>query len=286
MDTPDRRALPRIKAKNGHYASFPGGVAAIRNISLGGVMLDEKDPIQPGSPILLELHLGRELVTCSGVIKRSSTHEGTAVQFVEMSTPARKLLGGYLMQTGLAENRRRLNEGVSSAAREYRAASVSGVAAHAPTAARATGPPPRLGELLVRRGAITQDQLAAAMAAQQQHGGRFAAMLLSLGIVSEEDLVSCFHEEYRLPVIDLSTAEPTPEALRLVPRDLAIHHEALPIGVAGSTLTLAISDPSNLDGLNEVKFRSGCTLRISVAPVRALREAIDQFYGAHVRAAG
>jgi type IV pilus assembly protein PilB len=124
------------------------------------------------------------------------------------------------------------------------------------------------------------------MAAQQQHGGRFAAMLLSLGVVSEEDLVSCFHEEYRLPVIDLSTAEPTPEALRLVPRDLAIHHEALPIGVAGSTLTLAISDPSNLDGLNEVKFRSGCTLRISVAPVRALREAIDQFYGAHVRAAG
>jgi type IV pilus assembly protein PilB len=110
--------------------------------------------------------------------------------------------------------------------------------------------------------------------------------LLSLGIVSEEDLVSCFHEEYRLPVIDLSSAQPTSEALRLVPRDLAIHHEALPIGVAGSTLTVAISDPSNLDGLNEVKFRSGCTLRISVAPVRALREAIDQFYGAHVRAAG
>ena len=283
MDTPDRRALPRIKAKNGHYASFPGGVATIRNISLGGVMLDERDPIQPGSPILLELHLGRELVACSGVIKRSSIREGTAVQFVEMSTPARKLLGGYLMQTGLAENRRRLNEGVSSAAREYRAASVRGVTA--PAAARATAPP-RLGELLVRRGTITQDQLAAAMAAQQQHGGRFAAMLLSLGIVSEEDLVSCFHEEYRLPVIDLSTAEPTPEALRLVPRDLAIHHEALPIGVAGSTLTLAISDPSNLDGLNEVKFRSGCTLRISVAPVRALREAIDHFYGQHVRAAG
>src|SRR5882724_13141968 len=92
-DTPDRRALPRIKAKNGHYASFPGGVAAIRDISLGGVMLDERDPIRPGSPILLELHLGRELVACSGVIKRSSIRDGTAVQFVEMSTPARKLLG-------------------------------------------------------------------------------------------------------------------------------------------------------------------------------------------------
>src|ERR1051326_284814 len=165
MQTPDRRALPRIKAKNGDYASFPGGVAAIRNISLGGVRLEERDPIRPGSPILLELHLGRELVTCGGVIKRSSSHEGTAVQFVEMSTPAGKLLGSYLMQVAWAANRGRLNEGVSSAAREYRAAGVSGVTARGPTAARATGPPPRLGELLVRRGAITQDQLAAPRAA-------------------------------------------------------------------------------------------------------------------------
>jgi type IV pilus assembly protein PilB len=106
-------------------------------------------------------------------------------------------------------------------------------------------------------------------------------MLLRLGIVSEEDLVSCFHKEYRLPVIDLASVQPTDEALRLVPHDMARRHEILPIGLAGSVLTVAIGDPSNLDGLNEVKFRSGCTLRIAVAAARALQQAIDHFYREH-----
>lgn len=282
MNTPNRRALPRIKAKSGHYASFPGGVAAIRDISLGGVMLEERDPIRPGSRLALELHLGPEMVPCGGVVKRSSIDDGTAVQFVEMSSGARKLLGGYLMQIGLADNRRRLNEGVSDAARQYREAG-AGAPAAAPAIAPAAAPP-RIGELLVRRGVITQDQLAAAVAEQRQHGGRFASMLLRLGIVTEEALVTCFHKDYRLPVIDLASAEPTPEALQLVPRDLALRHEILPIGRAGWALTIAIGDPSNLDGLNEVKFRTGCTLRVVLAPIEALRHAIDHFYGASSQA--
>jgi class 3 adenylate cyclase len=159
--------------------------------------------------------------------------------------------------------------------------------ASASTAAAEPSPPlPRLAELLFRRGAITADQLAAATAEHQQRGGRLCDLLLRLGIVSDQELAACFNEEYRIPLLDVTTAEPTPEALRLVPYELAQRHEILPIGVAGSTLTVATSDPSNLDGRDEVKVRSGCDLTVTVAPSRALREAIDYFYHSRAGEAG
>jgi hypothetical protein len=154
-------------------------------------------------------------------------------------------------------------------------------------AASETSPdsPPALAELLFQRGAITADQLAAASAAHQERGGRFCDLLLRLG-VSDQELAACFNEEFRVPLIDVATAEPTPEALRLVPYELAQRHEILPIGVAGATLTVATSDPSNLDGREEVKLQSGCDLTVTVAPSGALREAIDYFYHERPREAG
>jgi len=283
MNTVNRRAVPRIKAKRGHYASYPGGVAAIRDISLGGVMLEDRDPIPTGNRMLLELHLGPELVTCTGVVKRSSVFDGTAVQFLEMSAGARKLLGGYLMQIGLADNRRRLNEGVKSAAGEYRASNPP-----PPEGAIREVQPgaPRLGELLVRRGLITQGQLAAAIAEQRVHRERLCSMLIRLGILTEDEVLDFFCREFRLPAVDLTTVDPTSDALAQVPHALARAQLILPIGISGGTLTVAVGDPSNLDGLNEVRFRSDRTLRISLAPLRALEDAIDHAYAMRARAAG
>src|SRR6266481_3968026 len=84
-------------------------------------------------------------------------------------------------------------------------------------AAPGTGPtlPPgsrlagsRLGELLLRRAVITADQLAAVATEQTKHGGQFATTLVKLGFISDEDLTSYLHKEYRLPVIDPMSVEP------------------------------------------------------------------------------
>ena len=53
-----------------------------------------------------------------------------------------------------------------------------------------------------------------------------------------------------------------------------------------SKLSVAIADPTNLAGINEVKIRSGCTLNVALAPAKSLATAIDRFYGARARAAG
>jgi MshEN domain/PilZ domain len=247
-------------------------------------MLEERDPLPIGNRIRLTLHLGTETVSCTGLVKRSIPDEGMAVEFVDISVTDHKRLLEYLAAATGAESRARLNTRLGNAS--GRAHTIAPSASASAPAAKPPAPLPRLAGLLVQRGTITADQLAAAAAEYRQRGGRFSALLLQLGFVSDEDLAACFNEEYGIPLIDVTTAEPTPEALRLVPYKVARRHEILPIGVTGSTLTVATSDPSNLDGRNEVKFRSGCDLRVAVALSRAVREAIAYFYRERARDAG
>lgn len=265
MNTSNRRLHARAAGRKGDYASFPGGAAPIRNLSLGGALLRDNAPLSPGSPIRLQIHIGRDLVSCDGVVTRSDP-KGMAVRFHELSSADRQSLGSAVAQ---------MSTGAVTGANSF---------GPAPKAAR-SAPASRLRDMLLRRGLVTTDAFAAAVT-QRSHGEPLAVTLVRLDTISENALVDCFREEYRLPVIDLVSAVPTPAALALVPYEAARQHGILPIGLAGSALTIAICDPSNLDGLDEVKFRSGCGLRITLAPVHSLLRAIDRSYGPLARAVG
>ncbi|MGH7818368.1 MAG: GspE/PulE family protein, partial [Candidatus Binatia bacterium] len=142
----------------------------------------------------------------------------------------------------------------------------------------------RLGEFLVKRAVITPDQLAAATSHQKQHGGALTATLIQLGFVTETDLTTYLHREYRLPVVDPQAIEPTPEALQMIPPSLARKHEMLPISRTGSTLTIAMADPSNLMAISETKFITGCDIRVVLAPTRAIQKALEKFYNRSAQA--
>jgi hypothetical protein len=275
MDQSGRPVPSRMPGMAGLYASFPGGIASLRDLTLRGAVLEDRDPLPIGSRLLLSLHLDTSTVQCVGIVKRSILEEGMAVEFADMSVTDRSRLLEYIAAADAADSRARLDAGLSSAAR---------VPAIAPTAlsSKPSAPLPRFTEPLVRRGVIAPDQLAVAVAEHRRSGGRFCAVLLRLGLVSDNDLAAYFSEEYRIPLIDVTTVEPTPEALQLVPCDLAERHEILPIGLTPSTLTVATSDPSNFEGRNEVKFHAGRDLTVGVAPSRQLREAIHYVY--HERA--
>jgi type IV pilus assembly protein PilB len=139
----------------------------------------------------------------------------------------------------------------------------------------------RVGELLLRRSLITVEQLRIALARRKEDRGGLVASLLRLGLLAEDDLTECLRREYRLPVVDPTAAEPPPEVLRLLPGEVARRHRMLPLRREGSTLTVATSDPSNLAGLNEVKFLSGCDVRIVLSPHGALERALERFYDFH-----
>jgi type IV pilus assembly protein PilB len=136
----------------------------------------------------------------------------------------------------------------------------------------------RLGELLVRRGLITAAQLTKATEDQAQSGNALSATLVKLGFLSEADLAACLQKEYHLSLIDPSALNISTEVLRLIPATLVQRHHLIPINLSGSSLTVAMSDPSNIVAINEVKFLTGYDVKVAVSGVAAISAAIEHFY--------
>jgi len=141
-----------------------------------------------------------------------------------------------------------------------------------------------LGGLLVKRSIVTPEQLVRAKSDQQQQGGPLVTSLIRLGIIKDDDLLICLHQEYRLPILDLQSIDPSPEVLRLIPPVLAQKHHVLPISRNGSILTLAVADPSNLAAFNEIKFLSGCDVKVVLAHAGAIEKAIQKNYNQNAQA--
>jgi type IV pilus assembly protein PilB len=140
----------------------------------------------------------------------------------------------------------------------------------------------RLGELLVRRGDLQPDQLERAAEQQRQQGGALSRHLIRLGFISEEDLLSYLQREYRLPVVDPLSLEIARDVLDLVPLPIVIKHHLIPTNLSRTTLTIAMSDPSNLAAINEVKFVTGYDVKIAVAAASSIEQAIESLYESKV----
>jgi len=137
----------------------------------------------------------------------------------------------------------------------------------------------RLGELLVKRGLITGDQLAKVLArGEEDEKSALCILLVKDGLLSDADLTAFLQREYRLPLVDPAVMEVPTEIARLVPPTIALRHHLVPISLAGSTLTLAMSDPSNIGAINEVKFLTGYDIKVAVATTTSVTQAIRDFY--------
>ena len=102
----------------------------------------------------------------------------------------------------------------------------------------------RLGELLVREKLITPEQLKKAIEEQRTTGGRLGYNLAKLGYIKEKDLTTFLSRQYGIPAVDLATTEIDPEVIKLIPEDVANKYQVIPISRTGSTLVLAMADPS------------------------------------------
>ena len=136
----------------------------------------------------------------------------------------------------------------------------------------------RLGELLVRNQMISDDQLAKAVTEQKREGVRLGAALISLGYVQEHDLASFLSKHYGVPSIDLKEFDVDPAVIKLIPAEVAQKYQLLPINRAGSTLIIAMSDPSNIFAIDDIKFMTGYNVEVVVASEAAIKEAIDNYY--------
>jgi len=137
----------------------------------------------------------------------------------------------------------------------------------------------RLGELLVKRGLISSAQLEQAVQHRQDdEPTALSNALVALRIFSDADLTAFLQREYRLPLVDPAAMEVPADVVRLVPPTLVRRHHLVPISLTGSTLTLAMSDPSNLVAINEVKFLTGYDVKVAVAATSSVSAAIALLY--------
>jgi type IV pilus assembly protein PilB len=137
----------------------------------------------------------------------------------------------------------------------------------------------RLGEILVKDSLITGDQLAQALDYQKKNGGRLGTCLSKLGLVSDEDITAVLSRQYGVPSINLNFYEVDPAVIHLVPQETAVRYQVVPLSRVGSTLTIAMSDPTNVFAMDDIKFMTGFNVEPVVASETAIDEAIQKFYG-------
>ena len=137
----------------------------------------------------------------------------------------------------------------------------------------------RLGELLVNQRLITRDQLDEALAFQKANGGRLGSCLVKLKYVHEDDLTNALSRQYGIPCINLSYFEMDPEIIKLLPRDVALKYQVVPLSKVGTALSIAIADPNNVVALDELKFMTGLHIETLVASESQVREALERAYG-------
>src|SRR5512147_2358825 len=136
----------------------------------------------------------------------------------------------------------------------------------------------RLGELLVREKLISLQQLRQAQDEQKISGQNLGYTLAKLGYISDDEITSFLSTQYRLPAIDLDEFEVDAEVIRLVSREVCEKHKILPVSRSGSSLIVAMADPTNLHAIDDIKFLTGYNVEPVVASETAIQHAIERFY--------
>jgi type IV pilus assembly protein PilB len=137
----------------------------------------------------------------------------------------------------------------------------------------------KLGDLLLKTSVITQDQLDSALKEQRDDGGKLGEVIVRLGFATEEDITETLSQQFGVPSINLTDFEIDPAVIKLVPGDVARKYMILPVNKTGATLTIAMSDPTNVFAMDDIKFMTGYNVEPVVASEITLRNAIDRNYG-------
>ena len=138
----------------------------------------------------------------------------------------------------------------------------------------------RLGEILVKNNLVSQDQLGKALEEQKLSGNqlRLGSILINQKLLSEEDLTAFLSKQYGVPSVNLGDYEIESAVIKIIPPEVVQKYQLLPVNRAGATLIIAVSDPSNLFAIEDIKFMTGYNIEMVVASERDIKASIDKYY--------
>jgi type IV pilus assembly protein PilB len=146
--------------------------------------------------------------------------------------------------------------------------------------------PVRIGELLLKERRITPDQLQQALNHQKANGGKLGFNLVKMGLVKDEEITALLSKQYGVPSINLSQFDIDAAVIKLIPSDTAHKYQIVPLSRAGATLTIAMTDPTNVFAMDDIKFMTGYNVEPVVASESAVTEAIFKYYPTALKGLG
>jgi type IV pilus assembly protein PilB len=127
---------------------------------------------------------------------------------------------------------------------------------------------------------ITEAQLEEAINLQRREGGKLGSIVVRLGFCADQDIVSFLGMQYGVPAADLDQWPPIESTvIALVPAELANKHKVLPLQRSGNVLTMAMSDPTDIFAMDDVRFHTGYNIDPVVSSEMGLVRAIQHYYG-------
>jgi len=138
----------------------------------------------------------------------------------------------------------------------------------------------RLGEILVKNNLITKEQLAKALEEQKLSGGqmRLGSILIKQNAITAQNLSSFLSKQYGVPAVNLADYDIDPAVIKIIPQEVVQKYQLIPVNRAGATLIVAVSDPSNLFAIEDIKFMTGYNVEMVVASEADIKNAIDKNY--------
>jgi type IV pilus assembly protein PilB len=140
--------------------------------------------------------------------------------------------------------------------------------------------PVRVGELLLKEKRITPQQLQQALNHQKANGGKLGYNLVKMGFIKDVEITALLSKQYGVPSINLPQFELDPAVIKLIPADTAQKYQVVPLSRSGATLTIAMTDPTNVFAMDDIKFMTGYNVEPVVASEIAVSEALERYYPA------
>jgi type IV pilus assembly protein PilB len=138
--------------------------------------------------------------------------------------------------------------------------------------------PVRIGELLLKEKRITPEQLQEVLAYQKANGGKLGLILVKLGFVKDEDITALLSKQYGVPSINLLQFDIDPAVIKLIPGETSHKYQIIPLSRNGATLTIAMTDPTNVFAMDDIKFMTGYNVEPVVASEGAVNDALERYY--------
>jgi len=135
----------------------------------------------------------------------------------------------------------------------------------------------KLGELLLQEGLIEAEQLTRALEEQQHGGERVGTVLIKLGFISDDVLVEFLARQFHVPSVNPSRLTIPKEIISLIPPEIAQKYQAVPFGLMGQTLNVAMADPGNLFIIDDIRFLTRKNIQVHVASEAIIKRVLGRY---------